>query len=590
MTAKYLIISLLCSLSISIFAQETKRIEVLNANVVEFGEDLGSDVKRLLGDVQFKHEDAVMYCDSAYLNQKLNSLKAFSNVHIVQDDSLDLYGDYLEYSGQSKLAKVRRNVRLIHGESTLKTDSLNFDRNTNIGYYFNWGYIHDKDNDLESKLGYYYSDDKDYYAVEKVKLVNPKYTIYSDSLRYNTGTDISYFYGATDIESDSNYIYCEYGQYDTKSDLARLSKNAYIINKEKKLSGDTLFYDRNTGFGEAKSNITMLDTSQNVSIFGHYACLFENKDSVFVTQEALLSKYGEKDTFYLHADTLILYTVYDSLWIEDTVADSTSLSRKKKDVLSDAYQNYFLDSLIYDGARRLFLTDWELEALNNSLAKNKDDSARAYTLDTIRNVIAYHHSQVFSKDIQLRSDSIAYSSRDSIARFFYQPIIWSEDKQISADYIEAIIEDEKMREMFLEQSAFIILQDDSIRFNQVSGVNMRAFFNDEGELHKLNVLDKTQSVFFAREENEKNQEAKGDLVGVNKTESPKMCIYFKNREVSKISFLHPNKGVLNPIDYIPLEQTFLKGFSWQDEIRPKCKEDVYLWRPLVAPASSSEIK
>ncbi len=584
MTIKHFVISILCLLSVSVFAQKTTRIEVLNADVVEFGEDLGSDVKRLLGDVQFKHEDALMYCDSAYLNQKTNSLRAFSNVHIVQNDSLNLYGDYLEYSGQLKLAKVRRNVRLIHGESTLKTDSLNFDRNTNIGYYFDWGYIHDKDNDLESKLGYYYSDDKDYYAVEKVKLVNPKYTIYSDSLRYNTRTDISYFYGATNIESDSNYIYCEYGQYDTKADVAKLSKNAYIISKEKKLSGDTLFYDRNIGFGEAKSNVTMLDTTQNMSIFGYYACLFENKDSVFVTQEALLSKYGEKDTLYLHADTLIFYTVYDSLWIDNAPKDTTSLQTKKKDVLNDDYQNHFLDSLIYDGARRLFLTDWQLEDLNNSLTKRQDSSERAYTLDTIRNVIAFHRTQVFSKDIQLRTDSMAYSSRDSIIRLYHQPIIWSEDKQISADYIEVITEEQKMREMFLEQSAFIILQDDSIRFNQVAGVNMRAFFNDEGELRKLDVLEKTQSVFFAREEDKNNKEAKGDLVGVNKTESPKMCIYFKNREVNKITFLHPNRGVLNPIDYIPLEQTFLDGFSWQDEIRPKCKEDVYLWRPLVVPA------
>jgi len=316
-TQKILILILLFIGGTQIYAQESKRIQILNANSIEFDEKIGKDIKRLLGDVQFKHGNALMYCDSAYLNSVTNVLDAYSNVHIIQNDSIDLYGDFLKYNGNTKIAKVRKNVRLVHDNSTLTTDSLDYDRNTNIAHYFSWGYLKDEQNDLQSIQGYYYSNSKDYYAIDSVTLTNPKYVIYSDSLRYNTGTDVSYFYGPTDIISDSNYIYCEYGWYDTKNDLARVSKNSYIENAEKKLVGDSIFYDRNRSFGEAFSNVSILDTSSQILITGHYAQYYENPDRAFVTDSALMTKYGGGDTLFLHADTLKMYTIFDTIWTEE---------------------------------------------------------------------------------------------------------------------------------------------------------------------------------------------------------------------------------------------------------------------------------
>lgn len=634
-------------------AQNSKRIEILNANSIEFDEKIGKDVKRLLGNVQFKHGNALMFCDSAYLNSKTNILQAYSNVHIIQNDSIDLYGDYLNYNGNTKMAKVRQNVRLIHDNSTLTTDSLDFDRVTNIAHYYSWGYLKDGENDLESIQGYYYSNDKDYYAVDSVKLVNPDYTIYSDSLRYNTGTDISYFYGPTDIVSDSNFIYCEYGWYETKGDLAKVSKNSYIQNKEKKLNGDSIFYDRNKSFGEAFGNVSILDTSAQILITGHYANYYEKPDRAFVTDSALLTKYGGGDTLFLHADTLRMYTVYDTLWTEelqfvDSVFGDTleysiptpedlledepvamdsvyvqpdsltidSINNKLTsdtlaieivndslllDMLYDAQIDSSLQSLISESDSlvpdSLSNIDYEIEINKQDTVTPTDiinpsiefslsdqvsiDTILSYTIDTLKIVTAYQHTQIFKNNLQTRCDSLSYSTKDSTIRLYGNPIIWSEDQQISASYIEILTANNNPTEIFIDQNAFIALKDDSIRFNQIEGLSMRGYFSEDNELERLLVMAQAKSIFFPREEateQQKQDSVQGELVGANVTESARMMIWFEDNQPHKITMYSNPNGVLNPVEYKPIDELRLNGFSWKDAIRPKRLSDIFIWK------------
>ncbi|MBN2669283.1 MAG: hypothetical protein JXR60_08640 [Bacteroidales bacterium] len=542
-------------------AQKTKRIEILNANSIEFDEKIGKDVKRLLGNVQFQHENAIMYCDSAYLNSKTNILQAFNNVRIKQGDSLNLYGDYLNYNGNTRMARVRRNVRLVHGQSTLKTDSLDYDRNMNIGHYFDWGFIKDQQNDLKSVNGYYYSDTKDYYAVDSVTLLNPDYTIFSDSLRYNTGTDISYFYGSTDIVSDSNFIYCEFGWYDTKKDISKVAKNAYILSKDKKLSGDSLFYDRNLGYGEAKNKVALLDTSAQILITGDYAEYFERNDSAYVTLRALMTKYNQEDTLFLHADTLKLFRVIDSIKVE-------------------IYQ--YTDSLVYignDSVPQENRSDLDTSCWITQTFVS--DTLFTETTDTTKIVLAFHHVQIFKDDIQARTDSLSYSTKDSTIRLFKLPIIWSGEKQITAEYIELQTENNKPTKMNLLASSFITIQDDSIRFNQIQGKDMVGFFNLDNELSKLDVYTDAKSIFFPREdatEEQQKDSLKGDLVGVNLTESTTMTIWFEENQPIKVTLYKQPNGILNPVGKLPQEELYLKGFSWKEAIRPQTKNDIFIWK------------
>lgn len=302
---KIYILFLLVSFSTSLLhSQETTKIDIIRANSMEYDEYLGINARRLLGDVIFRHEDIYMFCDSAYFYADQNTAKAFNNVRIKQGDSILLLSKYLEYDGDLRLAKMRDSVILKHNNSLLLTDSLDYDRNENMAYYFEGGRIFDGDNRLTSRRGYYFTKDKDYYALDTVLLRNPQYVIDSDTMKYNTESAIAYFYGKTNIVSDSNFIYCEYGYYDTRIDEAILTKNSWIRSGSNYLRGDSLYYDRKIRFGEGFMNVSIIDTVENLLAFGDYGYFFENPQNAMLTEKAMVVFVNEEDSIFMHSDTV----------------------------------------------------------------------------------------------------------------------------------------------------------------------------------------------------------------------------------------------------------------------------------------------
>ena len=292
-------------------AQEPKKVEIIHANSLEYDESIGVNAKRLIGKVIFKHEETYMFCDSAYYFDNSNTIKAYNNVRIKQGDTILLIGEYLEYDGNVKLAKMRDTVVLKHRETLLLTDSLDYDISLNMAYYFEGGKIFDGENKLISRRGYYYTKRKDFYAVDTVVLRNPKYNIYSDTLRYNTDSAISYFYGPTNIVSDSNLIYCENGYYNTRTDEAGFSENAWLRSGSNYLKGDSLFYDRKIRYGEAFNNVSVIDTVENLLAYGHYGYYYENPRNAMLTDSAEVVYVSDNDSLFMHSDTV--YISVDSL-------------------------------------------------------------------------------------------------------------------------------------------------------------------------------------------------------------------------------------------------------------------------------------
>lgn len=296
-------------------SQNVKKIELINADMIDYDEArYGKNVRRMVGNVTLKHENAILTCDSAFYNTEQNDVQMYGEVNINFSDTIHLHGKYISYSGNQKTAKVRKDVTLIHKRATLYCDSLNYDRNTSVAYYFNYGKIVSNESVLVSKWGYYFAQLRDFVAVRDVILTNPKYKMYSDSLRYNIQSGISTFYGPSKIISDTNLIYCENGWYDTKKDVSRFSKNAYLWSKKKLLKGDSLFYDRGKQYGIATKNVSLIDSTNQLTICGNYGRYYENPDKAFMTDSALFVAVQDSvDTMYLHADTLFYLTTIDSL-------------------------------------------------------------------------------------------------------------------------------------------------------------------------------------------------------------------------------------------------------------------------------------
>jgi lipopolysaccharide export system protein LptA len=284
-------------------AQEPTQVEQ-KADYMEFDQDIAGGAYRLIKNVEFKHEGALMYCDSAYFYTQSNSLDAFSRVHINQADTMHLYGQFLHYDGNTRIAQVRRNVKLVGRNTELTTTALDFDLGKNVGYYTNHADIISGDNNLSSQTGYYYSNQQMYFFRDSVILRNPEYTMYSDTLNYNTNTKVAYFFGPTEIIGDSSYIYCEDGWYNTETDKSMLKDKALVINKNQTVKGDSLYYERETGYGEGFSNVELIDKEQNIILKGDHAFINQQEDRALLTDSAVFIYITQDDSVYVHADTL----------------------------------------------------------------------------------------------------------------------------------------------------------------------------------------------------------------------------------------------------------------------------------------------
>jgi lipopolysaccharide export system protein LptA len=288
----------------SVSNAQDKTIELIQADVTEYDVDF-IDAERVKGNVRFKQDNVYMDCDSAYFYRKENKINAFGNIYIRQEDTLNLWGDYLEYDGDTKMAYVKENVRLEDQQMELQSDLVHYDMNSKTAFYTTGGKIKNDKDRLTSRIGRYNSRSKEFFFKDSVVLINPEYTIKSDTLQYNTFSKIATFHGPTYITSEENTIFCRYGWYDTKNNTSQFSKGAWIQGKENKLIADSMLYNRNTEVGRAFNNITLIDTIERIKIRGSYGIYHRLKRRTLVSGNPLAIKYIDDDSLFLKADTLI---------------------------------------------------------------------------------------------------------------------------------------------------------------------------------------------------------------------------------------------------------------------------------------------
>lgn len=351
-TDKLVLIIALSLFSFCAFAQTQDtippktKVYLEHANTLSFDKEINPDVQVLIGDVRFRHDSSYMYCDSAYFYEISNSLEAFSNVRMEQGDTLFIYGNWLYYDGNTQLARLRENVRMENNQVTLFTDSLNYDRFVNIGYYFEGGLIVDEENELSSYYGQYSPDTKIAIFNDSVRLENPEFTLYSDTLQYNTDNKIATILGPSVIVSDSGTVYSSRGWYNTETNVSLLLDRSEVVSGDKILIGDSIVYDRDTGFSEVFGNISIKDTVQMITLQGEYGYFNEKTEFAFVTDSARFLEYSQGDTLYLHADTLLMTTI-DSAYREIKAYYGVRFYRVDLQGVCDSLQFNTRDSVLY---------------------------------------------------------------------------------------------------------------------------------------------------------------------------------------------------------------------------------------------------
>ncbi len=457
----------------------------------------------LLGNVRMFHEGATLTCQQALYFKKQNFFKAIGRVVMVQGDTIRQTSDYADYDANTKQALSWGNVVLKDPSMTLTTDTLQFDRINQKLYYQSYGTIRDETNTLNSKIGNYYLENKKFTATTKVTVLNPEHNLESNYLDYYTDTGLAYLYGPSTItnKQNRNKIYCERGFYNTKTDISHFVKNAKLYLKERTIEGDSLYYDKNRGFASATNNIEVIDTIQNFITRGNYAEVFEEKDSLFIVKRAVAISIIDKDSMFVHGDTLLV------------------------------------------------------------TGKSEE-----------RIIRTYHNVKIFKSDLQGKCDSIHTNEATGLTRMFRNPVLWSEENQITGDTIHLIsdVETEKLDSLKVLNNAFIISKDslDENNYNQIKGRNMFGKF-EKNKLRFLLVKGNAESVYYNR--NEETDE----LETITKEISSNIEFTLNDGEIETIKYLKKSDGKTYPPSMLPEDIKRLKGFIWRENEQPKTKEDIF---------------
>ena len=287
---------------------EDKRVYLVHADVLFYDQFKNPDAQILNGKVQFRHQGATLHCDSAHFYEASNSFEAFGHVRMYQGDTLSLLSDYAYYDGNDEMAIARNNVKLKNRETTLYTDSLNFDRLYDNAYFFEGGKMVDGKTTLVSDWGEYNTKSKLAVFNYNVKMRTKDMYLTTDTLYYDTGTSTAMIVGPTDITSGKSHIYSERGYYDTKNDRARLLERSVLKNQGKTLVGDSVWHDEKAGLSKAFFNVIYTDTVNKNKLTGNYGEYNDLTGYAMCTDSAMVADFSQKDTLYMHADTFKIFT------------------------------------------------------------------------------------------------------------------------------------------------------------------------------------------------------------------------------------------------------------------------------------------
>ena len=498
------------------YAGFTLRDSLTGENVTTFVRDNSQQIHVI-------HEGIDMFCDKAIYYQQEDFIEAFGNVRMKQGDTISMSAAYSEYSGKTQLAFASGDVVLTEPQSRLTTDTLWFDRIKQQAYYKSFGtVVRDTSGTITSQVGRYYMDNKKYQFVNQVKLVNPDYTIDSDRLDFYTESGHAYLYGPTWIRGDESTIYCERGFYDTKLDKGYFVKESKINYENREVEGDSMYFDRTRNFASATNNIKVTDTINNSVIRGHYAEVFREKDSVFITKKALAITVQENDSLYIHSDTMMV-----------TGPPEHRITR--------AYYN-----------------------------------AKIYKSDLSGKADSIHADQKSGLTQLINLERFSIGDKFSGKRY---PVIWNMKNQMTGDSIHLIsnVETEQMDSLKVFNNAFLISEDTlGTGYNQTKGQRLIGLFKDN-ELYQVDIIKNAEVIYYVRNDTQ-------ELVGINKLKSGNILLKISDNTVEEIRPYNQPEGKLYPESEFPENARLFRGFNWREEERPKSVDDLFADDPpLILP-------
>lgn len=447
---------LLVAISGRSLAQQTSTLEINHADLLIITESFD----RLLGEVEMKHQNSLIYCDSAHFFGGENRAQLFGKVRIVDtEDPITTSSAYAEYDGNTKLAKLRNNVIFTNQETTLYTDYLDYNRETNVATYFNDGRVVDSTNVLTSERGVYEVNQEQITFRQDVVLVNPDYTMKTNHLIYLTIPKTSQTRGLTNIVSKEGYkLDAQDGSfYDTQKKQFRFY-DGLVETDESRVKAQELFYDEAEAYYEGKDDVRVLNKERQVEVYGDNGKYWEDRKYSLVHGNALVRKYFEKDTLFMTADTLIS---------QDSEADTAK---------------YLL------AFNSIQLTKTDLAGIADSLVYNYADSSIQLFQDPV----------MWNQKSQISADSMVfYIANEELDRVFMKEKTFAvmtdtllNYNQMKGRQMTGYFKEGQMESLLIEgngESLYFALEADTLTqgVNRILSANIRLNFVD-GAIQKAN--------------------------------------------------------------------------------------------------------
>ena len=589
---------------------EGRLVRLIKAETAQTIENDLFSIRRVTGNAQFLHNDALIICDTAVWDVTKNIIDAIGNVKIIQEKTI-LSGDHIHYIADSSIAQVRGAiVELLDKDSNrLRTFYLDYNTKDSIAYFYNGGSMMDTTGKIiESLRGYYHSKIKRFKFLEQVEMTANDMVLKSDSLVFWSETNIVDFLGAVNAWQNDGFISSKTGWYERNNEKYNFEKDAYILNLKNEIWGDRILYQKDSSIAQLWDNVQIVDTVQSVIMFSDYVIYKENQNSsVDNTTWAKLYKNPSiayytveneiADTLFFAADTinyraLPLYlidsatVVTSNMRYEDAIRDpikemygksaipiikdshpiindSTLIVNDSTIIASDStliHRNSTLitsDSTLIASDSTLIQSDSTLIALDTALVAK--DSTLIRFVDANKNVKFYR------SDFQGKCDSLRFNTIDSIIRLYKDPALWNEKNQFTADSIQLLISNNTLKKLDLMSNSFVIAPEDSLHYNQIKSSDMIAYFT-EGDLTRFDAYGGVTLIFFIAEDS--------ILTTMNKKECKVMTAKIKDRQAERIKYIENVPSDAFPIIDLQPEQKQLKGFVIRTEQKPNNRFDV----------------
>ncbi len=554
-------------------AKDTTLIQFRSADELKSIKTDSTDLKKLIGNVLLEQGEMTFRCDSAYLFFEQNYMEAFGRVHVTQGDSVNIFGDYLKYLGDSKLAFLYDNVRMNDDKTRITADTLVYSVRTKRALLHKGIRVIDEENNISADSLEYYTSSKNANLYGDVKFRNGPMKIQADTMRYNTITKKGSFKGGGKVINNGLEIESERANYDSATKQVNFENDVHLIDPQYDFTSETLDYEEETGRAIFGANTVIKSDSSTIT--GNEGWYNKDQGTLSIWKDAGFERGSSKLTS-------------DSLFFDN----NTGLGKAYRNVVwRDTLNDFTLESEYseYDQDQGDFLSTQQ-PLLKIALAEKDTLYLRADTLRSTQSTdslisgigafSAYYNVAMYSTDFQGVCDSLEYSFTDSIFQFFEDPILWVEDTQLTADSIFLHTKNRKAEEIKLRRNGMIVSPEtEEGIFNQLSGLNIDGKFTDN-KLSSFDVFGEAKSIYFAKDDNER-------YIGVNQSASDNMTIWFADNKVSRIKFREEPKATYSPITKVDPYTIRLERFYWEEEARPRSVDQLLVVRMIKRKSSKS---